>query len=169
MKKFVFTLIAMLSMSLSTYAQELIVTEKETPTKQDGTPWYINLDYSGYEFEIPAGSIVDKGPRTLVKYPDGSFGVSVTNEEKRGCNQKTALTACTKLAESLGLPKSKVEKVKIDRVIGAKASGTYQGSDITVMVLPYNNEEVSLVLMGAPNRRNWMDHFMESLKHPMRY
>ena len=52
--------------------------------------WFVNMDYSGFEFQIPAGTVVQKGSSFLAKYPDGSFGVSMTNIAKPGANQKIA-------------------------------------------------------------------------------
>ena len=46
---------------------------EETVVAQTVDNNYIAADYSGFKFEIPAGSIVEKGTSLVAKYPDGSF------------------------------------------------------------------------------------------------
>lgn len=128
------------------------------------TPWYISLDYAGFEFEVPAGSIVEKGSNMLVKYPDGSFGVSMSNVEKRGANQKIAYEVCRRLATQMHLPNPVVQKVKYGKCGGAKASGELEGQKVTVLVLPYNDQEMTTVILASPDREDWMRHFEQTLK-----
>lgn len=164
MKKFIIAALLLAGCTVASSAQELTVTEKPKAETETATPWYITLDYAGYEFEIPAGSIVEKNSSLLVKYPDGTFGVSMMNEAKQGSNQKLAFTACQKLAAAMKIPNAKVQKVKFGKCGGAMASGEMEGQKVTVLVLPYNNQEVSTVILATPNRTEWVNHFLETLK-----
>lgn len=126
--------------------------------------WYVNMDFSGFEFELPAGLIVDKGTTFVAKHPDGSFGLSMANEKKRGANQNTAYDVCRMLAKELRLPQPVVEKVKYGKCSGARATGKLEGRDITILVLPYDNNQVTTVLLATPDRQAWTAHFLETLK-----
>lgn len=84
MKKMIFAALAAVAM-ISAAALPAAAQSQTPPTAQEGTsadmPWYVTINYNGFDFEIPAGSIVEKGATVLVKYPDGSFGMSMINEE----------------------------------------------------------------------------------------
>lgn len=128
------------------------------------TPWYLNLDYAGFNFEVPAGSVVEKGSGMIIKYPDGTFGVSLTNTEERGVNQKRAFEVCRLLATKMHLPNPHVEKANFGKSKGAKATGELEGQQVTVLVLPYNDQQVTTVVLASPDRKEWTDHFLRTLK-----
>lgn len=126
--------------------------------------WYVNMDYAGFEFQLPAGMQIQKGSGFLAKSNDGSFGLSMSNVEKRGSNQKIAYEVCRRLAASMHLPNPQVEKVKYGKCSGAKASGMLEGQHVTVLVLPYDDQEVTTVILATPDHEEWVNHFLQTLK-----
>lgn len=131
---------------------------------QDGqAQWFVNMDYAGFEFEIPAGTIVDKGSKLLARYPDGTFGLSMLNEAKQS-NQKIAFEVCRRMAAEMKIPNAHVEKVKFGSSNGAKAQGMIEGQLVTLLVLPYSDQQVTTVMLATPNHQDWVDHFLRTLK-----
>lgn len=126
--------------------------------------WYVNMSYGGFDFELPAGTIVERGSSLLAKYPDGSFGVSMTNEGNRAANQKIAFELCRKMAASMHLPDPRVEKVSFGKCGGAKATGRLEGQEVTILVLPYDSQQTTTVILATPHRSDWVDHFLQTLK-----
>ncbi len=126
-------------------------------------PWYIPLSYNGFNFDIPAGSIVEKGSTILVKYPDGSFGLSISNVESEGGGQQAAFLTCRRLATQLKLEDASVRKETIGGVDGAVAKGRLEDRDVTVIILPVSGQETTMVMMATPNRQAWADHFRQSI------
>ena len=136
----------------------------ESPVNANGEPnWFINMDYAGFNFELPAGTVVQKGSSLIAKYPDGSFGVSMSNIAKPS-RQKYAYEICRRNVEEMKLENASVEKVKYGKCAGAKASGTLEGSKVTILVLPYDDQEVTTVILASPNREEWVNHFLRTLK-----
>lgn len=152
--------IAILSMSASAQTP----ASNEETQALESAHWYIPLSYAGFNFEIPAGSLVDKGSKIVVKYPDGSFGVSMENEEFRSGNQKIAFEKARSYAKRYELQDAKVTKVTIDGVKGAQASGMLENHLVTILILPVNDQQLTTVIMATPNRQEWADHFLGSLK-----
>lgn len=142
-------------------AQQQAAAAGATETEPD---WSVNMDYAGFDFQIPAGTVVQKGSSFLAKYPDGSFGVSMTNIAKPGANQKIAFEVCRRMAETMKLPDPDVMKVKYGKCSGAKATGTIEGQQVTVVVLPYDDQEVTTVILAAPGRQEWVNNFLRTLK-----
>lgn len=140
-------------------------TPAQPPVGDNGqAEWYVWMDYADFEFELPSGLLVDKGPRFLAKSQDGSFGVSMTNEHREGVNQKIAYEIARRMATELNVTDAKVNKVKYGKCSGACATGSLEGSDVTLLVLPYGDEQVTAVILSAPSHRNWTDHFLQTLK-----
>lgn len=132
--------------------------------KNGEAQWYVAMDYAGFEFELPAGLQVQKGSSLIGKSADGTFGVSMSNVEKQGSDQKMAFELCRRLATSMHLPNPKVEKVNYGKCGGAKATGVLEGQQVTVLVLPYRGQEVTTVILASPNREEWVNHFLQTLK-----
>lgn len=140
------------------------VNRDEIIGKDGQAEWYVNMDYAGFEFELPAGIVVDKGSSLVAKYPDGTFGVSMSNETEHGTNQKIAFELCRRLATELKLPNPKVNKVCFGRSNGAKATGMLEGTEVTILVLPHDGEQMTTVMLAAPQRSAWAEHFLQTLK-----
>jgi len=146
-------------------SQEEIKQQAAGNVSNDGqAQWYVNMDYANFDFELPAGTVVQKNSSFLAKYPDGTFGISMSNVEKKGSNQKLAYEVCKRLATSMHLPNPQVEKVNHGKCGGAKATGILEGQQVTVLVLPYGDQEVTAVMLASPERKEWADHFLRTLK-----
>jgi hypothetical protein len=126
--------------------------------------WFVPLSYGNVDFEIPAGSIVEKNSTMLVKYPDGTFGVSMANEDGR-LEQKIAFEKARMYATQYNLVDPKIEKVTISGLKGAKAVGQLDSHTVTVLILPVDDQQLTTVVMATPERKGWSDHFIDSLKH----
>lgn len=141
-------------------------TEEEKAEARESAHWYIPLNYGGFDFEIPAGSLVEKNSKVVVKYPDGSFGVSMENESGQPVEQKIAYEKAKLYAEKYRLKDAKVEKTVIDGIKGAKAVGMLEEHEVTVLILPVGTEQLTTVVMATPARNEWGRHFIASLKRP---
>lgn len=133
-------------------------TQVETETQD-----YIGLDFAGLRFEVPAGTIVEKGSSLVAKYPDGTFGVSITNTA-RPSKQKFALEVCRRNVADMRIKNAKVEKLKVGNAAGAMASGDLEGQKVTIIVLPCDNRELTTVILATPTRSEWVEHFLATLK-----
>lgn len=154
--------------ALMTFAASAFAAENPQDSQDlkalESANWYVPLNYGGFDFEIPAGSIVDKNSKLLAKYPDGSFGVSMENEAVQ-LEQKIAFEKARMYATQYKLVDPKVEKVTISGIKGAKAVGTLENHVVTVLILPVSDQQLTTVIMATPDRKEWSDHFIESLKH----
>ena len=132
---------------------------------QEPTPmnWFNKIDYDGYEFEVPAGCSVTKGPKLLVKSNDGTFGVSMTSKDDY-IDQKVALETCKRLAYYNRLEKPFFAKANFGKAKGAKATGISDGMLVTIVVLPGDGRETTVVMLADPSRKDWSDRFISSLK-----
>lgn len=125
--------------------------------------WFIDMNYNGFTFQIPAGTLVERGSGFTAKYPDGSFGLSMNTVDKP-MNQKYSYEVCKRLAATLKIPNPDIKKVKYGRCRGAMTSGKVEGQLVTVLVLPYDDQEITTVIMATPNRNDWVNHYLETLK-----
>lgn len=104
----------------SSVDMEAVAQQAEGNVTPDGKAnWYVTVDYAGFDFQVPAGTIVDKGSSVVAKYPDGSFGLSMANENTAS-NQKIAFETCRRLAAQMKIPNAKVEKVSYGSSNGAR-------------------------------------------------
>lgn len=143
---------------------ESIAKQAEGNVTPDGKAnWYVTMDYAGFDFQVPAGTIVDKGSTVTAKYPDGTFGLSMVNENTAS-NQKIAFEICRRLAAQMKIANAKVEKVSYGSSDAARAQGTLDGQDATILVLPHGREMVTAVMLNSPERREWANNFLRTLK-----
>lgn len=148
----------------TTTDMEQVARQAEGSVAKDGTAqWYVDMDYAGFDFKIPAGTIVEKGSTLIAKYPDGSYGLSMANESKPS-NQKIAFQICRRLAAEMKIPNAHVNKVSYGKSNGAKATGTLDGQQVTILALPYGDQQVTVVLLNSPSREEWARQFLNSLK-----
>lgn len=124
---------------------------------------FIPAEFSGFTFELPKGTIIQKGSQLIAKYPDGSFGVSMINVEKPS-KQKFALELCKRNAAEMGIKNVVIDKAKFRGVKGAIASGELEGQKVTILVLPYDLRQLTTVILATPDRTDWVKHFLETLK-----
>lgn len=139
-------------------------SEEEKAEARENANWFIPLNYGGFDFEIPAGSLVEKNHKVVVKYPDGSFGVSMENEQADGLSQKIAFEKARLYADRYKLKDAKVTKTIIDGIKGAQATGMLESHQVTVLILPVGNQQLTTVVMATPQRSEWGRHFISSLK-----
>lgn len=142
------------------FAQEQV---EETQAQLPETHEFIHTEYSGFKFDLPAGSMIEQGESFTAKYPDGSFGVSMLNEP-RPSKQKYAYEMCRRNVDQMRIKNATVEKAKFGSCAGAIARGTLEGQLITIIVLPYDNQEITTAIIATPNRSDWVDRFVASLK-----
>ncbi len=135
----------------------------EVPVATEETIDYMPVDFNGFTFELPKGTIVEKGSQLIAKYPDGTFGISMQNIPKAS-KQKFALELCKRNAAEMGLKNAFIDKAKFGKVSGAIASGDLEGQKVTILVLPYDLQQMTTVIIATPDRTKWVKHFLESLK-----
>lgn len=166
MKKIALTLAALFMALFAASAQTPAATSGMEPQENaEELPWYLNLDYGGFSFEIPAGSVVEKTSTLLARYPDGSFGISMSNQEVEGGSfQKRAYELCRMLSEQMKIEDAKVKKETIGGVKGARATGKLEGQEVSIIILPNGTQELTTVILASDNRKDWVDHFVNSLK-----
>lgn len=148
--------------------QSAIADDNNTLTQQEkaaleSANWFVPISYGGFDFEIPAGSIVEKNSKLVVKYPDGSFGVSMENEAIAG-DQKMAFEKAKMYARQYKLADSKCERVNAGGIKGARAEGMLEKHKVTVLILPVDDQQVTTVIMATPERSEWAQHFVNSMK-----
>jgi hypothetical protein len=166
MKKIIIALAAAMMMAAPMMAQDAHSgASTQVASSKTDTPWYLSLDYGGFTFEIPAGSIVEKGSTLVARYPDGTFGISVSNQESIGSDQQRAFQLCRMLAKQMELTDAEVKKINVDGVAGARATGKIENSNVNVLILPYHDQEVTAVIMSADSRQEWADHLIQTIKH----
>ena len=165
MKKFIISAFAVAAMLLGSPVALAQTHAAQTDGTSAEMPWFVSMGYGGFDFEIPAGSIVEKGSTVMVKYPDGTFGLSMVNEETQGANQKIAFELCRHVVKQLDIKDAHVDKRTIGGVDGAIARGSIENRQVTVIILPVGtNDAVTTVIMASPERANWVNNFIDSLK-----
>lgn len=152
--------------AITSFAQEG-VTAVENPSGQaqsGQTVGFMPVEYDGFWFDVPEGSIITEEYSKVAKYPDGSFGVSATTAHVRGSNQKRALEVCKAAAGQMRLANAKVGKYSVNGLKGALASGTIEGQTVTIVVLPANDKELTTVVIATPARSEWTDKVISSIR-----
>ena len=113
---------------------------------------------------MPDGSTELLGNGLTVKYPDGTFGVSVSVESRRGSDQKRCLQLCRKLASQMHIKDAQVTKVKINGKNGAVASGFLESQRVSIAILPSGSKEITCIVMNDPTRAPWADRVLRTLR-----
>lgn len=78
--------------------------------------------------------------------------------------QQVAFELCRRMVKQLDIKDAHVDKRTIGGVEGAIAKGTIEGRQVTVIILPANGQATTTVIMATPNRQNWADHLVESIR-----
>lgn len=140
--------------------------DPESSVDENGqvVPWFNNYEYAGFKFELPTGMEIEQGSSLKGTYPDGTFGISMSNVAKRGANQKLAYEVTRRMAQDLHLSQPKVAKENFGKCKGAIATGMLEGQVVTILTLPYNDQEVTTVMLATPVRQAWVQHFLRTLK-----
>ena len=85
--------------------------------------------------------------------------------ESVGLTQKIAFEKARMYATKYKLTDPKVEKVTVGNSKGARAKGMLENHEVTVLILPVNDQQVTTVIMATPNRQEWANHFVNSMKN----
>ncbi|MGN0237533.1 MAG: hypothetical protein ACI4AK_05560 [Lepagella sp.] len=128
------------------------------------TPTSSSDSFDGFSFTIPPGCKVVKDYKYVAKTPDGSFGLTISTEEKRGTKQKVAYEACRRYAAVMQMQGTVVQKSKFGKCGGAYVSGIKDGIIQTIVILPHGGEETTAIILCDPAHRDWHDATLRSLK-----
>lgn len=161
------TALALALAALAASAQEPALTEhEETISVVPVQTHYTETRFDGFRFDLPEGCVADTAKDSFIaKYPDGSFGVSMTLTDAKASDQKRATAVVQGLARSMHLPSSAVRQTVVNGMKGAVATGDIEGKRITVAVLTHNGHELQVVAMADPSHLPWTDQLMKSLRH----
>ncbi len=148
-----------------------VLASAQTPAADSGQPvaaavqqQFAKGEFAGFKFSIPAGAeITENGGSYLLKYPDGSFGVSMTRTDARASDQRRAESVVRGLARSMKLSAGSVKPVMINGLKGAMATGEVEGSQVSVGVLVYGGKELQLVVMNSHARGEWARELLKTL------
>lgn len=133
-------------------------------TNESGdTLWYVGQDFDGLYFQLPNGLKITKGSEFTALSPDGSFGINMVKINQPS-TRKISVDLCKRAADSFHIPRSGVKKVSFSGVKGARAEGIIEGKKVTIVVLPFDEHQVQIVLMSDSNREDWVKHFLSTLK-----
>ena len=125
----------------------------------------LTLEYAGFEFQVPPGANVVRDSKMTVTYPNQTlFGMSLVNQVVRGSNQKRAYEMCERYARDFELKNWKVEKVTVAGSKGAKAYGEQEGAIVTILILPTNDNELTMVIMADPSNQGLTEGVISSMK-----
>lgn len=125
--------------------------------------YYSNNDFDGLWFQLPVGISVEKGSEFKALYPDGSFGVSMV-KLNYGATRKISVDLCKRAADSFHIPRSGVKKVTFGKARGAEVSSVIEGKQVHIIVLPYQDHQIQIVVMADPSRQEWVNQFLSTLK-----
>lgn len=138
-------------------------TDASTGATVSSETSYIANDFDGFRFQLPAGVTIEKGSQFKALYPDGTFGVSMF-KVNTAANRKISVELCKRAADSMHISRNAVKKVTYGKIKGAEAKGIIEGKEVTIIVLPYDEHQLQIVLMANPSRESWTRHFVESLR-----
>lgn len=157
--------VALFGLGIGTsYSEEPVSQQQYVVTNETGdTLWYVNNDFDGLWFQLPNGMKIEKGSQFTGLYPDGSFGINIMKINQPS-TRKIAVDLCKRTADSFHIPRSGVKKVSFQGLKGAQAEGKIDGKTVTIVVVPFDEHQVQIVLMADDNRTDWTRHFLSTLK-----
>lgn len=155
-------LIGAAASTVDTYAQTG-ATGGKTAAPVANETIYLSNEFDGFRFQLPAGIMMEKGSEFKATYPDGSFGISM-KKINTAANRKISVELCKRTADSFHIPRTAVTKAAYGKAKGAEVKGRIEGKDVTIIVLPYDDHQLQIVMLADPSREAWAKHFMESLK-----
>lgn len=164
MKKIAILMMAFLPLTSGVQARMVSDCAEHEVTTTDVETGFMPVEYDGFWFEVPEGSIVTEENSKVIKYPDGTFGVSATTIRERGSNQKRALSICRGIAGEMKIAHPKIEKFSKNGLKGATATGELEGQTVTIAVIPVNDKELTTVIIATPGRTDWTEHLLSTLK-----
>ena len=144
--------------------QDSTVGLSDAVTTSPASVNFHRVSHDGVSFEAPDSCIELHGNGLTVKYPDGTFGVSLSTEPRRGSDQKRCLQLCKSLAAKMHIKDAEVKKVKINGKNGAVASGFLESQRVSIAILPDGNKELTCIVMNDPSRAAWADRVIRTLR-----
>lgn len=140
----------------------------ETATAEATAPAqaaYRMVNYKGFEFEVPYDCVAElRGNDMIVRSAGQDFGVSLTCEPRKGCNQKRCVRFCDDVVENMHLEHARVKKVRLNGMSGAMANGKLADKTVTVAVLPHGDQQITCVVINDPKASDASDHVMRTIQ-----
>ena len=166
----IFSTLILAGCALLTFAQQPASTQEAIDTFEEAAQIvpaplkFSQGSFAGFRFDLPEGALVEQTDNSYIaKYPDGSFGVSMMRTDAKASNQKRATAVVQGLAKSMHLSGSSVRQVEVNGLKGAVATGTVEGSDVSVAILVYGGKELQLVAMSSPEHAGWTAQLLKTI------
>lgn len=162
-RKIITTVVLGLMTSSALIAQDMTSPqENNVLSGQSENEWYyVNYDFDGLWFQLPNGMEITKGSEFRAVAP--GFGVNMMKINQPS-NIKISKELCKRTCDSLHLPRNSVRNVSFKGVKGVMAEGLIEGKKVTLIVLPFDEHQVQIVLMSDAFHTEWGNHFMKTLK-----
>lgn len=125
---------------------------------------YKPINYLGYTFDVPEECIVDNGNSLTVKYPDGSFGISLTHLDAPGTDMKRVESLCIGIAKNIKINDAVTEKVKINGRKGVLCKGNAEGENVEILILPAKGKEFTAMIVFRPGREEFAQRFLRTVR-----
>lgn len=153
--------IVMLIAGVSAFAVS-VSEENVAVTPVEGS--FSQLDYKGFSMLIPSNSQVNMTDNeTIVKQPDGTYGMSVKVEIDKGASPTAAVQICRRLVNDLDVRGAKVSRVLVHGMTGGRLEGYAEGAPINVLVLDAGGKYLKLVIINTPERAAWTNMTIDSV------
>lgn len=127
------------------------------------TWYYVNNDFDGLWFQLPNEVDIVKGSEFRAVSKDGGFAVNMVKVNQPS-TMKITTELCKRACDSFGLSRGSVRKIKFKGVKGVRAEGLIDGRKVVIVVLPYEDHQVQIVLMTDPFHTEWVEHFLKTLR-----
>lgn len=163
MKKFwLMIILSMMCLSVNAQTDKSVSSEGGSLTRVEGN--FSRLDYKGFSMLIPSGSDVNLTDKeAIVKYTDGTYGMSVKVESDKDASASAAVQICRRLVNDLDVRGAKVSRVLIHGMSGGRLEGYVEGAPINVVVLDAGKKYLKLVIINTPNRSDWTNMTVDSV------
>lgn len=120
----------------------------------------------GYFFSVPDYCMVQSSAdnKILIKYPDGSFGVSATVYPEH-IPQKDARELCKSSAKQMKLRDIKTTDLKTNGLSGACTSGVIEAQRVNILVLSGNSAHIEMIILSSAAQQRWADEVISSIRN----
>lgn len=162
MKKLALALGLLLGIAPFASAQEQVaeVTEQSQAECLD----FQEFEYQGFKMNIPINSEVSMTTKeAIVKCKDGTFGMSLKIEKDKGATPNAAYEMCKRMVTELDVKDSKITKVMVHGMQGAKLEGVTEGAPVSVLILATKDKYVKMVIICTPEHAAWANIVTDSI------
>lgn len=164
MKKFLLTFIIFSAAVIGLSAQQPAEASAENIVSAEEREPMTEVKFAGFHFSLPSRCIVDEQKNSYVaKYPDGSFGISVTRTDSKAPDAGRASTVVRGLARQMHIDGTDVKQLNLNGMKGAIATGRLEGKRVSIAMLVGGGREIQLVVMNSPERDEWTERLLKSL------